>query len=265
MIEIKNLNKYYGETAAVRDLSLKLKNGVVYGVLGAAGAGKSTLLSLLSGSVAPSSGEIRINGFDLGQQPKKARECLGYLPANTPLYPSLSPVEHLRFCAEARGISYERSLRLIQQAMELVGLLDVKDRPASLLSMAERRRLSLSMAIVGGGEILLLDDPMIALSPSERAEILEILRMLAPKRTLFLAGEDATELGGLCQHLLFLSEGRLVADVDADDPEANTHLAALSEERARKRTEAASRDRDTVPLRDGEYEIIDTETGREER
>lgn len=258
MIELKNVAKYYGGIAAVEDITVKLQNGRIYAVLGPDGAGKSTLLGLLAGALEPDEGSVKINGFDMSREPLSARQCVGYLPEDILLYGNMTPLEYLLFVAEARGLSYGRSVRRANDMLELAGLEEEKDRLISTLSLGMRRRLGVAQTAVGKNDILILDAPTAELDGPRSAEVLSLIRRLAEGKTVILSCRDPKEALGIGDHLLLISHGKLV------DSRAVEDVAADLEERFRLlKEEAAStvpaRRKKPAPERDGEYEIIDTD------
>ncbi|MBQ9131370.1 MAG: ABC transporter ATP-binding protein [Clostridia bacterium] len=261
MIELKNVSKYYGGVAAVENISVKLQNGRIYAVVGPDGAGKSTLLGLLAGSLEPDEGTVKINGFDMSREPLSARQCVGYLPKDALPYGDMTPLEYLLFVAEARGLSYGRSVRRANDALELAGLEREKDRLISSLSSGMRRRLAVVQAAVGKNDILILDAPTAELDIRRSAEVLELIRELAQGKTVILSCRDPKEALGIGEHILLLSNGKLVASQAVEDAagDLEERFRLLKEENA---PVSPVRRKRLVPERDGEYEVIDTDEER---
>ena len=243
LIELKHLTKVFGDRVAVNDLSIKLPNGAVYGLLGPHGAGASTLLALLAGAVPPSEGDAKINGFSVVSSPKKAKARIGYLPEDCELYGTLTPQEILSFVAEVREPSPERGQRQVLDALEQLELEEVKNRPLQRLSLAQRRRVGIAQTLIGNTEILLLDAPFQGLAPKEIALLSERIRELASTRTVILSSHRAAELEGLCDRVLFLSDGCFKESAPEEEPSPSPYAVSSDE-----------------PEYDGEYELIDTET-----
>jgi len=217
LIEVRNLSKVYGARVALCDVSFKITNGRVYGLLGADGAGKTTLLHLLAGCLAPTEGCVKINGFDLQREPLKAKRCLGYLPAASPLYDRLTVWEYLSFVAEAKGVSYERAVRQVEEVMELTGILSLQKKLIRRLSEIQRRRTGLAQALLGNPEIVLLDEPTVGLTPAQCAEMRALICRLGELKTVIVSSQSAAEIGELCDRVLILEHGSLTAIAEAAD------------------------------------------------
>lgn len=255
MIELKHLTKRYGTTLAVNDLSLKLPNGTAYGVCGATGAGKSTLLQLLAGCLPADEGEVRVNGFDMAREPRKAKACVGFLPAHAPLYDELTPLEQLSFVAEARGLSYERGQRMIRDAMELTQTESLKHRTMAGLGREARVRVALAQALIGNPDILVLDEPTAGLDRRARAAVLDLLRLLGESKTLIVGGKDPEELCALCKRLLVLKDGNLILHAPVEEIDGAELKKQLHAQKGAESTTPAAK---PAPEYDGEYELIDT-------
>ncbi len=262
MIEAKQLTCISEGCTAVRDISFKIQNGRVYGILGPSGAGKSTLLGLLAGALVPDAGQVKLNGFDMASEQARARACIGYAPAKPPLYDTVTPFEYLSFVADAKGLSSLRAMRQIHEALELTDTDSVRDRLIGNLSEAARVRLGIAQALIGKPEILLLDAPTAGLDPRSASELRELIRMLSEAHTVLLATADLSEAESLCDHVLLLSNGTLLANAPLEDlagnAEAEGSLRALF---LRASAEAAAAEVQPAPTRtrDGAYELIDEE------
>lgn len=222
MIEIKNLTKVYGDHTAVDCLSVKITNGKIYGLLGPNGAGKSTTMNMLTGCLAPTSGSVRINGFDIFDEPLKAKQCIGYLPENPPVYGELTPYEYLCFVAEAKGVSYERAQRQVHEVMELTQIDDMKDRLIKNLSKGYRQRVGIAQAMLGNPDIIILDEPTVGLDPKQITEIRELIRRLGEMKTVIVSSHILAEISEVCDHVLIIANGRLVANAPIEELQAKT-------------------------------------------
>ena len=222
MIEIKDLTKVYGDRTAVDRLSVKITNGKIYGLLGPNGAGKSTTMNMLTGCLAPTSGSVRINGFDIFDEPLKAKQCIGYLPENPPVYGELTPYEYLRFVAEAKGVSYERAQRQVHEVMELTQIDDMKDRLIKNLSKGYRQRVGIAQAMLGNPDIIVLDEPTVGLDPKQITEIRELIRRLGEMKTVIVSSHILAEISEVCDHVLIIANGRLVANAPIEELQAKT-------------------------------------------
>ena len=217
MIEVKNLTKAYGTRVAVDGISFQINNGKIYGLLGSNGAGKSTTMNLLTGCLAPTSGRVKINGFDMQTDPVKAKKYIGYLPEIPPFYEEMTPLEYLTFVAEAKGVSYERGVRQVNEVMELVQLNAVRNRLISHLSKGNRQRVGIAQALLGNPDIVILDEPTVGLDPAQINEIRALVRRLGEKKTVIISSHLLSEIEALCDHVLILSEGKLVANAPLEE------------------------------------------------
>ena len=212
MIEVKNLTKVYGDHTAVDNLSFKIYNGKIYGLLGPNGAGKSTTMNMMTGCLSPTSGSVRINGFDVVKEPVKAKKCIGYLPEIPPVYGELTPYEYLLFVAEAKGVSYERAVRQVQEVMEMTDIMDMRDRLIKNLSKGYRQRVGIAQTILGDPDIIILDEPTVGLDPKQIIEIRSLIRALGETKTVIISSHILAEIKEMCDHVLIISGGKLIAN-----------------------------------------------------
>ncbi len=217
MIEVKELTKVYGDHTAVDRMSFKINNGKIYGLLGPNGAGKSTTMNMITGCLAPTSGTVKINGFDIYDHAAKAKAGIGYLPEIPPLYNELTPFEYLSFVAEAKGVSHQRALRQVHEAMELTGIDDMKDRLIKNLSKGYRQRVGIAQAMLGNPDIIILDEPTVGLDPKQIAEIRALIRKLGEMKTVIVSSHILAEVSELCDHVLILSKGKLIANAPLEE------------------------------------------------
>ncbi len=217
MIEVKNLTKVYGDHTAVDGMSFKIYNGKIYGFLGPNGAGKSTTMNMMTGCLSPTAGSVRINGFDIYREPLKAKRCIGYLPEIPPVYGEMTPYEFLQFVAEAKGLSYERGVREVQEAMELTGILDMKDRLIKHLSKGYRQRVGIAQTMLGNPDIIILDEPTVGLDPKQIIEIRALIRRLGETKTVIVSSHILAEIQEVCDHVLIISGGRLIANAPIEE------------------------------------------------
>ncbi|MCQ2354488.1 MAG: ABC transporter ATP-binding protein [Clostridia bacterium] len=212
MIEVKHLTKKYGNHTAVRDLSFNIDEGKIYGLLGPNGAGKSTTMNIITGCLAATSGQVLVNGHDIFEEPLEAKACIGYLPELPPLYEDMTPKEYLVFVAEAKRVPYEKSFRQIRDIMRLTGLTDVGNRLIRNLSKGYRQRVGIAQAMIGDPDIIILDEPTVGLDPKQIIEIRELIKSLGKIKTVVISSHILAEISEICDHVLIISEGRLVAD-----------------------------------------------------
>ncbi|MBQ8212888.1 MAG: ABC transporter ATP-binding protein [Clostridia bacterium] len=222
MIEVKNLTKIYGDHTAVDGLSFKINNGKIYGLLGPNGAGKSTTMNMMTGCLAPTSGSVKINGFDMFDEPLRAKKCIGYLPEIPPVYGEMTPLEYLRFVADAKGVPYNRAIRQVQEAMELTHIEDMKNRLIKNLSKGYRQRVGIAQAMLGNPDIIILDEPTVGLDPKQIAEIRELIRTLGEIKTVIVSSHILAEIQELCDHVLIISGGKLIANAPIEELQNRT-------------------------------------------
>lgn len=217
LIEVKGLTKVYGNKTAVDNVSFKIRNGRIYGLLGSNGAGKSTTMNIITGCLSPTEGTVLINGYDVCKQPIEAKRQIGYLPEQPPLFTDMTPLEYLTFVAEAKGVSADLVDRQVKEAMTLTDLSLVQDRLIRNLSKGYRQRVGIAQAFLGSPDIVILDEPTVGLDPKQLAEIRALIRKLGSKMTVVISSHILSEIAELCDHVIILSEGRVVADSPMED------------------------------------------------
>lgn len=216
MIEVKDLTKRYGKNVAVDHLNFRVKKGQIYGFLGPNGAGKTTTMNMLTGYLAASEGKILIDGHDISEEPMEARRCIGYLPEMPPLYLNMTPLEYLEFAAELKRLPKEQQDEAVRKVMEQTQIWDMQDRLIRNLSKGYRQRVGLAQALLGAPKVLILDEPMVGLDPKQIIEIRELIRSLGKKHTVILSSHILSEITSICDHVMIISHGKLVA---SDTPE----------------------------------------------
>jgi len=216
MIVVDHLTKHYGTFAAVNNLSFEIRDGGVYGFLGPNGAGKSTTMNIMTGCLSPTGGTVRIDGHDILKEPEAAKRQVGYLPEHPPLYTSETPLEYLHFVGEAKGIKGAELRRQIDEVIQLTGIGPVRDRLISVLSKGYCQRVGIAQALLGNPEIIILDEPTVGLDPIQIIEIRELIRDLGKAHTVLFSSHILSEVQSICEQVLILSKGTLVA-FDAPD------------------------------------------------
>ncbi|MBW1917895.1 MAG: ATP-binding cassette domain-containing protein [Deltaproteobacteria bacterium] len=211
MIEVKELTKYYGPTLAIRQLNFEIADGEIVGFLGPNAAGKTTTLKILAGYMPPSSGTATINGYDCLTQPLEVRQSLGYLPENVPLYRDLDVTQFLTFAARAKGVEGRQQKTEIDRAIVDCGLENVRHTLIASLSKGYRQRLGLAQALLNRPPLLILDEPTIGLDPSQIVEIRQLIKDLAGNHTVFLSSHILPEVSQLCQRVIIINRGQIVA------------------------------------------------------
>lgn len=223
MIEVKHLTKRYGNHTAVSDLSFTIEKGQIYGFLGPNGAGKSTTMNIMTGCLAATAGEVRIGGFDIFEEAEQAKKLIGYLPEQPPLYLDRTPREYLTFVARAKGIPEKQIIQQLTHVMTVTQTLDVADRLIRNLSKGYKQRVGIAQAILGDPEVIILDEPTVGLDPRQIIEIRDLIQELGKNHTVILSSHILSEVQAVCQTILIISKGKLVA---CDTPENLERLFA---------------------------------------
>ncbi|MFQ6806263.1 MAG: ABC transporter ATP-binding protein [Lachnospiraceae bacterium] len=222
MIEVKNLVKKYGDHLAVDHLSFHVEKGQIYGFLGPNGAGKSTTMNIMTGYIASTDGEVIINGHNILEEPEEAKKCIGYLPEQPPLYFDMTVKEYLKFAAELKKVPRDRRENQIKDVMKMVGITNMQERLIKNLSKGYRQRVGLAQAILGYPEIIILDEPTVGLDPKQIIEIRELIRKLAKNHTIILSSHILSEVSEVCDYILIINNGKLVASDTTDNLEKMT-------------------------------------------
>jgi ABC-2 type transport system ATP-binding protein len=212
MIEAVSLAKYYGDFAAVEDVSFTIPQGQVVAFLGPNGAGKSTTMKLLTGYLAPSKGIARIAGHDMATDRLAGSARLGYLPENGPLYPDMTPRSLLEFFADARGMGSQHKRQRIEAVVELCDLGAVIGKPIGKLSKGYRQRVGMAQVLLHEPDVLILDEPTAGLDPNQIRDVRRTIRTLGQSKTILLSTHILQEVEAIASRVLFITEGRLVFD-----------------------------------------------------
>lgn len=211
MIQVENLVKRYGNHTAVDHLSFTVEKGQIYGFLGPNGAGKSTTMNIMTGYIAASSGTVMINGFDILKDPMKAKQCIGYLPEVPPLYTDMTVWEYLMFVAELKKIPKKQRIEHVEEIVGKIQLHEVKDRLIKNLSKGYKQRVGLAQALIGYPKIIVLDEPMVGLDPKQIIEMRDLIKGFGKEHTVILSSHILSEVSAVCDHVMIISEGKLVA------------------------------------------------------
>ena len=225
MIEVSNLVKKYGDHTAVDHLSFQIEKGKIYGFLGPNGAGKSTTMNMITGYIASTEGKVMIDGHDILEEPEAAKKCIGYLPEMPPLYFDMTVLEYMKFAADLKKIPRNQKDKQIKEVMDMVKITDMKDRLIKNLSKGYRQRVGLAQAILGYPEVIILDEPTVGLDPKQIIEIRDLIKGLKQKHTVILSSHILSEVRAVCDYVLIISHGKLVA---SDTPDNLERLAAGS-------------------------------------
>ena len=216
MIEVTDLTKRYGDHTAVDHLSFKVEKGQIYGFLGPNGAGKSTTMNIITGYLAASEGTVTIDGHDVQQEPEEAKKRIGYLPEIPPLYMDMTVEEYLRFAAELKKVPRAERKEQVERVMGMTQVTDMRGRLIKNLSKGYRQRVGLAQALLGSPEVLILDEPSVGLDPKQIIEIRDLIRELGKSHTIILSSHILSEVSAVCDHIMIISHGKLVA---SDSPE----------------------------------------------
>jgi len=210
LLEAKEPSRFFGDTAAVNNVSFNIKQGEVLGFLGPNGAGKSTTMRMLTGNLAPDNGQIIINGIDLLDNPKQAKACIGYLPETPPLYKEHTVTEFLQFCARLNGIAKKQQKTAVDSVIERCGLADVSKRLIANLSKGFQQRVGIAQAIIHSPAVVILDEPTSGLDPIQIREIRQLIRDIANEHSVILSTHILPEVQMLCDRVQIISKGQLL-------------------------------------------------------
>ena len=211
MIEVEGLTKSYGGKNAVDNISFNINKGEIVGFLGPNGAGKTTTMNMLTGYLSSNVGKIRIDGYDILENPYNAKKNVGYLPEHPPLYPDLTVNEYLGFVYDLKKCRFHKKEHL-EEICEVTKISDVSGRIIRNLSKGYKQRVGLAQALVGNPEILILDEPTIGLDPREIIEIRNLIRRLGVNHTIILSSHILTEIQAVCERVIIINEGRIIKD-----------------------------------------------------
>ncbi|HEY69301.1 MAG TPA: ABC transporter ATP-binding protein [Anaerolineae bacterium] len=209
MIQVESLTKLYGSHVAIQDVSFKAKKGEILGLLGPNGAGKTTTMRILTAYMPPTEGSASIAGFDVVAQSLDVRRRVGYMPETVPLYPEMSVVEYLAYMGALRRV--EDIDERIETVVEEVGLVERSQSFIGNLSKGLRQRVGLAQALLHEPDVLILDEPTIGLDPAQIIEVRKLIQELGRKRTVVLSTHILPEAQQVCDRVLILNKGRIVA------------------------------------------------------
>lgn len=216
MILVEHLTKCYGDFTAINDLSFEIKESQVYGFLGVNGAGKTTTLNIMTGCLSATEGRVIIGGYDIFEEPKKAKKLIGYLPEHPPLYMNESPLEYLRFVGEAKGLRGGDLNHQVDQVIQKTKLDDVKNKSISSLSKGYKQRVGIAQALLGNPKVIILDEPTVGLDPIQIVEIRDLIKELGKTHTVIFSSHILSEVQAICDRVLIIDKGKLIA---FDEPE----------------------------------------------
>ena len=212
LLKATRLSRFYGDFQAVKNVSVTLSQGDIMGLLGPNGAGKTTTMDMLAGNLAPSSGNIEIKGVNLLDEPKRAKQSIGYLPEQPPVYRDLTVDEYLRYCARLHGIRRQQIASSVDRARERTGLVDTGRRLIGNLSKGYQQRVGIAQAIIHEPDVIILDEPTVGLDPIQIHEIRELIRELGTRHGVILSTHILPEVQTICNRVHILYEGRIAYD-----------------------------------------------------
>ena len=213
-IRVQNLTKWYGNLAALNEVSFDVKKGEILGFLGPNGAGKTTAMRILTGYMPPSSGTARVAGYDVFNDSIEVRKRIGYLPETVPLYTEMSVWDYLDICARLRSVPDRDAA--IERVMEMTSIAERADTLIGKLSKGFRQRVGIAQALVHNPEVLILDEPTIGLDPRQIIDIRNLIKSLAGEHTVLLSTHILPEVSQTCSRILIINNGKIVAE---DTPE----------------------------------------------
>ena len=232
MVEINNLHKTFGPIVAVDGVSFSVRKGEVLGFLGPNGAGKSTTMKMITGFLTPTSGTVRICGYDVQEEALAAKTRIGYLPEGAPAYDDMTPASFLTFIGEMRGYRGETLKRTVSEIVEKVNLQSVVDQPIETLSKGFKRRVGLAQALLHDPEVLVLDEPTDGLDPNQKHEVRTLIRAMAQEKAIILSTHILEEVHAVCSRAMIIAKGKVVfdgtpAELEGQAPMHNTVLVTI--------------------------------------
>lgn len=216
MITVKNLTKKYGSITALDNISFSVKRGEVVGFLGPNGAGKTTTMNIITGYLSSTSGNVSVDGFDILDDPTEAKKRMGYLPEVPPLYPDMTVDEYLNFIYELKNAKQKKKAHF-NEICELTRITDVRGRLIKNLSKGYRQRVGIAQTLVGNPPVLILDEPTVGLDPKQIIEMRTLIKKLGEQHTVILSSHILSEVQAVCDRIIVLNNGKLVADSTAEN------------------------------------------------
>jgi len=217
VIEVSGLTKSYGKNRGINDVSFSINEGQIVGFLGPNGAGKTTTMNILTGYLIADKGDVKVAGIDILKEPLKARRLIGYLPEQPPLYLTMTVKAYLNFIAEMKKVKKATRDSHIGEICEMVGITGVFSRVIGHLSKGYKQRVGLAGSLIGDPEVLVLDEPTIGLDPRQIVEIRNVIKKMGKERTIILSSHILPEVSAICDRILVISDGVIVADGKPDD------------------------------------------------
>lgn len=217
MIEVQNLTKRYGQHIAVDNVNFSVKKGEILGFLGPNGAGKSTTMNIITGYISATEGSVKVDGFDILEQPEEVKKRIGYLPEFPPLYVDMTVQEYLDFVYEIKKADKSRKEKDMGRIMDLVKITDVSKRLIKNLSKGYKQRVGLAQALIGNPPVLVLDEPTVGLDPKQIIEIRNLIKRLGKEHTIILSSHILPEVSAVCERVVIINKGKIVASDTPDN------------------------------------------------
>ncbi len=257
-IEVKEVSKYYGDQAALKNVSFTAEKGEVLGFLGPNGAGKSTMMKILTCFLPPNKGDVKVAGFDIYDQSIAVRKKVGYLPETNPLYPEMYIREYLRFAAGMYGVKNKKAK--VDEMIERVGLELESHKRIGELSKGYKQRVGIAQALIHDPEVLILDEPTSGLDPNQLDDIRKLIRTIGKQKTVLLSTHIMQEVESVCNRVIIIKRGEIVADSSVSElkAEANTEETRLhlSKEISLRKIQALPSVTDVKAVGKGQYSIL---------
>jgi ABC-2 type transport system ATP-binding protein len=229
MIEVENLTKQFGSKVAVDDLSFTVKKGEVLGFLGPNGAGKSTTMRMITGFLPPTSGDAKVCGISVIDNPMAAKTKVGYLPESAPLYLDMTVIGFLKFCASIRGLSGSDRNDAVERAIETCFLTSVAKQSIDTLSKGYRHRTCLAQALLHDPEVLILDEPTDGLDPNQKYEVRQLIKRLGKDKAILFSTHILEEVDAACTRAVIVDRGKIVADGTPAELHAQSGSGSLTD------------------------------------
>jgi len=227
MIEVAHLLKSYRDLKAVNDVTFKVEKGEILGFLGPNGAGKTTTMRIITGVLPPTSGSVKVAGYDVFEHPMEVKKRIGYLPETPPVYPDMTVRAYLRFIAEIKGVTRKLRESEVDRVATRTNCDKFVRRVIGNLSKGQRQRVGLAQALLGDPEVLILDEPTVGLDPAQIIEVRQLIKSLAGKHTIVLSTHILPEVTAICQKALIIAQGKVVA-YDTLDNLQRAHAGAAT-------------------------------------
>ncbi len=212
MIKINKLSKKFGHLTAVENISFQVEPGEVLGFLGPNGAGKSTTMKMITGFLAPTSGDIEVSGFNVANEPIEVKKRIGYLPEGAPSYGEMTPAQYLEFIAQVRQLSGKNKIDRNKEVIQQLHLDKVLNQSIDTLSKGFKRRVGLAQAILHDPEVLILDEPTDGLDPNQKFEVRELIKNIAPDKVIIISTHILSEVDAICSRAIIIADGKILAD-----------------------------------------------------